>query len=1043
MTYLQSMNDKAEAPSGRNANNNAERLARLGRATLALQKINRVPGSYSESDLNNLLQTLVDIIYKELAYPNCQIFLTTPDGTELNFMCGRGFLMADRVQRELIKEWRPKLNDDARRGLYGLVGWTATHLQPLNIPDVLADSRYLTFEPGGPVRSELTVPLVSTARLIGVLDLQSTALNAFDSLDLEIISFFASQAASLVHTAQLDQASSRSSTDLNLLARTSSGVNSAITPNEIGMIVLKNLVQALQAASGNIISINPTSRSFKRLLNYNLPESFGVPAMESSPVLWNIIDKRQPAFFSTIEESGDPPEALLHLHEVGIEAFCCLPLYIRDEILGALFINYSEPHIFTESEKHLIKIFTEQAAAALFNARISSREQAFRRSAESLVRSSRMISSQLDPEAVLQTILEEVCTVLGTPLCTIARIGESGDEITEMVSYGFKPETEAVKIKYGQGFIGSVASRGQLWKEYDMALVPQFKNTFVRVHENIHGALALPIRIGGSNGQVIGVLCTYDTVPRDFTDWEIGYLEGLADHAAVAIKNAENYVALKRERDMYQALLENANDAIFLLDPATGQVIDANQKATISTGYEYAEIIGMPVQKLYPPEEQSKIELMQTQQMLEGDRAATIVDNITALRKDCTTFPASYSARLVQVGQDRIIIQIVRDMSERRTMEQQLVRHEQLKVLGQLAGGVAHDFNNLLTGILGLSELLLNGVPDDDERRLLRMIRQSALDGAQMVRRVQMLGPKHGASELSLVDLNNLLRDVLELTRSRWRREAQQRGAFIEVELETETLPPVNANASELREVVTNLILNAVDAMPLGGKLRISTSQKENRVNLVVADTGTGMSEETKRHLFEPFYTTKAKEGHGLGLSVSNSIIARHGGNIEVNSILGLGSRFTITLPLSEAQAPEPETQPETTAQALRVLIIDDEPSLLYVLKRGLQADQHQVTALTSGQEAIDLFIRQPYDFDLVFTDLSIGDLNGWQVAKAIKSIRPDLPVLLVTGWGAELNSEMLKEYDIAEVIAKPYRFNDVRLAIQRAISKNNQGNLS
>ena len=1011
-------NEWADCSTDYVAKNNEQRLTQLGRACIVLQRIDHLSGFPSENDINHLLQTLVNIIHHELGYHNCQIFLTNEDSTHLEFRSGAGFLLIQKTQAHSLRSWRPSLDPEYTQGL---VGWAGVHRQVLNVPNVLDDNRYYSGTIPTSTRSELTVPLIFNNTLVGVLDLQSYDINAFDQLDVEMVSFFANQAAFLVHSAHLAQQTVRRLEDINILASTGTGINSAMSVPEIGQIVLHNMLTALHAYSGHILTFDKNNHLLQSLTNVNLPKSFEGLTSESL-VIKQVLEDCQPIFASDIDELENTPAVVAAIREGGVRSCACLPLKVREEVLGILFINYQQIHNFSENEKHLINVFAEQTAAALLNARISDRERTARRFAESLARSSRLISSQVDLEDILHTIINEVVEVMELPSCTIALLDEGSEDITRIARVGVYPETNNF-FKVGIGFLGTVAATGQIWNEYDVAVLPDFAHNVVRMREGWHGSLGVPIRCGES---VIGVLVVHDTKPREFNNDEVAYLEGLTDQAAISVTNATNFQALRRERDMYQALLENATDPIFLLDAASCCILDANQQATICTGYSYSELMGQAVSQLYPDEEQAKIELLQSP----DEQNATVVENIQVLRKDGSRFPASYSARQVQVGTEKIIIQIVRDMSERWAMEQQLVRNEQLRVLGQLASGVAHDFNNLLTGILGVSELMLNGVNDNDDQRLLKMIRQSALDGAHMVKRVQMLGPKQ-TGEFSHVELNSVVQDVVELTRSRWHGEAQQRGIRVEVKLDLGEIPAINGNASELREVITNLVLNAADAMPRGGKLCLQTIYRPRdcgaEVQLVIEDTGIGMSEATLGHLFEPFYTTKAKDGHGLGLSVSNSIIARHGGTIEVYSQLGSGSRFTIKLPTAEVNPQTVEEEKQPSVPARRVLIVDDEPNLLYILTRFLETDQHHVTSTTSGQEAIRLFKEQPDAFDAIFTDLSIADMSGWEVARQVQILKPELPVVLVTGWGADLDPEKLRQCKIAQVVNKPYRFEDVQ----------------
>ncbi len=227
-----------------------------------------------------------------------------------------------------------------------------------------------------------------------------------------------------------------------------------------------------------------------------------------------------------------------------------------------------------------------------------------------------------------------------------------------------------------------------------------------------------------------------------------------------------------------------------------------------------------------------------------------------------------------------------------------LVRTEKLRALGEMASGVAHDFNNLLAAILGRAQLVLRKVSDPQLRQWVQVIERSALDGAQTVRRLQDFARVRQDQPLVPVDLNDVVRDALDITQSRWREECLRRGVVIDVRTSLATVPRVIGDAAELREAMTNLILNAVDAMPTGGTLSLTTALGADGVELTVGDTGVGMPESVRDRIFDPFFTTKGPQGTGLGLSMTYGIISRHRGRIVVESAEGRGSTFRIVLPV-------------------------------------------------------------------------------------------------------------------------------------------------
>jgi signal transduction histidine kinase/CheY-like chemotaxis protein len=368
--------------------------------------------------------------------------------------------------------------------------------------------------------------------------------------------------------------------------------------------------------------------------------------------------------------------------------------------------------------------------------------------------------------------------------------------------------------------------------------------------------------------------------------------------------------------------------------------------------------------------------------------------------------------------------------------QDQLVRTERLRALGEMASGIAHDFNNLLAAILGRAQLLLGRVDDPQFVRWLQIIERSALDGAQTVRRLQEFTRVRRDAPLVPVDLTEIVADALEMTQSRWRDEAQSRGIAIDVETTLLPVPAVAGDAAGLREVFTNLILNAVDAMPSGGRLDLGTRATEAGIEVVVGDTGVGMSDTVRERIFDPFFTTKGPQGTGLGLAMAYGIVSRHGATITVESVEGVGSTFRLSFPLPAdvAPAPSPETAPPATVPPLRCLVVDDEETVGSVLGDVLEMDGHKVVVLTDGVAAIERFRVEP--FDVVFTDLAMPGVSGWQVIRAVKSIAPTVPVFLVSGFGVELSAEERRAYGVEAVLAKPLKIDELHAAVSQAVRR-------
>jgi signal transduction histidine kinase/PAS domain-containing protein len=367
---------------------------------------------------------------------------------------------------------------------------------------------------------------------------------------------------------------------------------------------------------------------------------------------------------------------------------------------------------------------------------------------------------------------------------------------------------------------------------------------------------------------------------------------------------------------------------------------------------------------------------------------------------------------------------------ELRATQHQLVQSAKLNALGEMAGGVAHDFNNILAAILGRTQLLLQNVQDPEVRRQLSVVEQAALDGAQTVRRVQEFTRVRHDERFETLDVNTVLSGVIELTRPAWEAGAKRRGVSVEIRRELAAARAIAGDASELREVFTNLILNAVDALPDGGRIVVATADEGDDVVVRIADDGIGMDEDTRSRVFDPFFTTKSVKGTGLGLSVAYGIVTRHRGEIEVNSTPGHGTEFVLRFPFGEIERPEPDAGGLGPVPALRCLCVDDEEPVLAVLADLLRAMGQEVHTALGGPAGLAALERQRYD--VVFSDLGMPDVNGWELALAVKARQPSCAVVLATGWGHQVEGGTAQAHGVDLVMPKPFSFEDVERVLRR-----------
>ena len=377
-------------------------------------------------------------------------------------------------------------------------------------------------------------------------------------------------------------------------------------------------------------------------------------------------------------------------------------------------------------------------------------------------------------------------------------------------------------------------------------------------------------------------------------------------------------------------------------------------------------------------------------------------------------------------------------IAEQDRIREQFSQMEKLSALGELASGVAHDFNNTLAGILGRAQLMLRTNDPEKIERGLNIIIKTAEDGAKTVKRIQDFARQRRDHDFEPVCIDQILLDVSEITRPRWKDRAEASNVQIGLELQIRSKSKVMGDESELREVLVNMVFNAVDAMPNGGQLTLAAEDVDGAVVISVGDTGSGMAPEVKSRIFDPFFTTKGKAGMGLGLAVSFGIIRRHEGSVEVESEVGVGTRFRIILPKAviseESIAVESKPQPQpppaeiTSPSASRprdenqpkILVVDDEEAVRELLRDMLEAENCRVYLAPGGREALGLF--EVHQFDGIFTDVGMPGMSGWELAHAIREKNEKVPIAVITGWGSAVGSDEQKEARVNWVITKPFR---------------------
>lgn len=450
-----------------------------------------------------------------------------------------------------------------------------------------------------------------------------------------------------------------------------------------------------------------------------------------------------------------------------------------------------------------------------------------------------------------------------------------------------------------------------------------------------------------------------------------------------------------------------------------------NQRAEVDTGLTRSVLLGQEFSMIVTAESREEAAAALECTLRRGEQKQFELRTIcTDGRVRCMD---AHTSPLWDDGNITGVMIFMSDITERKLAQARAARSDKLRALGELAAGVAHNLNNSLTVIQGRAQLLsMRGSADEGQKKSLDVITQAVGDCSQTLRRLLDFSRRNSSRNTMPVDLSELVTSSVEIARPKWQAESARRSGTIEVRVNAPRPVMSLGDSSELREVVLNLIFNAVDAMPQGGLIEIGTSSEADTARFWVADNGAGMTQEVIARIFEPFYSTKGEHGTGLGLSASHGIIENHGGEINVTSEPGKGTRFEVFLPLSKPKTHtinETITMPVET-KAARVLVVEDEENVRVLLNEAFRIEGHDVTEAATGAEALKRLDNG--DFDLMVCDLGLPELSGLHVARWVKEYRPALPVIIATGFSEMIAEEDYQKARIDDVIRKPYAVDDV-----------------
>ncbi len=946
-------------------------------------------------------------------------------------------------------------------------------------------------------RAMLAVPLTVKERTLGVLKLLHREPRSFPYEEVEFLRALATQAALAIDNARLFSAQREEAETSAGLLRLAEAIEGVQALDEVLDTVVGTTAELLGGTQCLLFLFNPGDQTLTPTVASGLPEAHRAAFLSLSdtarmPAVLKALRTQDPVILE--EGAADFSVSPALVETLGVRSMLVMPLVSGGRLMGALGVHTPGiAHAFTLKEIALARGIAAHAAVAIDKARLFQQTQTRLRETETLLTITKALSSTLDPTETMRRVAREISRALDADMVGAYLASADQEHLRPIAGYRVPKDFYDRFMRYPIPIRGHAAmeeawrTRRAVWTS-DSGSDPRIDQASMErfPHQSL---LFVPMIVKGE--PIGGFFVVWWTERRQFTPEEIRLVEGISDQAAMFIENARLYSEATRRRREAEELARLARMLTESLDAAdVGQRIvessllllggrfsvlrllqpDGSLKLIASKGEATAlarllpvipagaGVVGRAVAEgrptwsanvftdpnlTFPDDVLSQItELGHASYLAVPLRVKREIVGVIGVGDSLArTFPDAEVA-LLQTFADQAAIALENSRlygdlrAALRAVEesqQRIVQGERLRALGEMAGGVAHDFNNVLAIIVGRAEVLLNETEDAELQRQLNVIIKVALDAAQTVKRIQEFTRMRRARPFQQVQLHLIVDEVVDVTRSRWKDEAQSKGIKYDMVVETAPTPSVAGDPSELREALINIVLNALDAMPDGGQLSLRTGVDGDQVVVSAGDSGVGMSEDVRQRIFDPFFTTKGERGTGLGLSVVYGIVTRHGGEIDVQSQLGHGATFTLRFPAApdvDREAPA-RVAPRTKAKG-RVLVIDDEKEVADVLGDLLTRDGHMVTVCGDGEAGVARFGEEP--FDLVVTDLGMPGISGWEVARLVKAASPGTPVAMVTGWGDRIDPVEAAARGVEFIVAKPFKRDNIREVVAAAL---------
>lgn len=867
----------------------------------------------------------------------------------------------------------------------GLIPYSIRSGQIINAPDVSKDDRYVTGPPG--TRAELVVPLRVRGSIVSVFNLEAGIPGAFTERDERILSSFAERAARAVEQAELYNQAQEAAARESLISRITCLLNQSLDSQSMFQQMVEELGAHLKANRCFMVHVDSRTGVIDVAHQY----AHECPSLTAG---FDLLD------FQTIHDAiGRGPvvstdvmtdRAMEGLREqfvaYGTRGFLAVPVSDRGPHRIVIVCTALRPRVWRTEEVDLVRALAAQAAIA--------RERAELFQA--------VTSGQIEWERTFNAMPEAVFVFDKDRSLSRANLAAVALKAPEGVTLAGQNCCEVIRWSFGLNeclIEQAIQSQETIVREITP---PKIARPFLITVEPL-------FRSNGANSGAI-------VIARDLTD----------------IRRAQ--AEAQEQKQFLSQLLEIAHDAIFVLD-REGRISWSNLRLSELSGHRPEELRELRLPELITTVAQIGGNGLSHPE--QGKLPESFEAQLTC-KDGSRRYVLATSSPIYESSQLSGALGILHDITDVRVAGEKAAQAEKLRALGQLAGGVAHNFNNLLAAILGHTQLLKRTFENSPAADRLEIIERAAMDGAAMVRRINSFSLQQIDERFEPLDVNQLVRDSLEITRTRWEDDARARGITYTIDFRASEMPAVLGLASELREVFVNIIINAVDAMaPQGGRLFINTGSNPGGVFARFSDEGHGMTAEVKARVFEPFFTTKGVGGTGLGLSASYAIVERHGGRIEVESERGQGSAFTIWLAVTNPDGPRSTEQCSRPSTSLKLLVVDDDEPVRQALAELLEAHGHSVTPAESGSSALAALNTESSCYAAAFIDLAMPEMDGLAVARAVRALRKaQVKVLLITGYAdAAVLSEEEKTL-VDAIIPKPFQEETILTALEGVLSR-------